>query len=201
MTKLRTVSTNVVLSVAAALLGGSVLACGGGAKQADSPGTCPDGTVLHGSDCLPASSEKDPDENMPPPSTSHSDSSASGDSAGHPPAASSESDSTPAAGGTTPYDKDAVEAQLKRGARSVKGSCGAATDENGEANGPWGKTKASVTLGRNGHVKQVSVPAPFDGTPSGICVIHAFDKIQFPPYAASADVTVDWDVELTKPKK
>src|ERR1700722_534700 len=126
MTKLRTVSKSVVLSVAAALAG-SVLACGGGAKQADSPGTCPDGTVLHGSDCLPASSEKDPDENMPAPSTSHSDSSSSGDSAGHPPASAPasapDSDSAPAAGGKTPYDQDAVEAQLKRGARSVKASC------------------------------------------------------------------------------
>jgi hypothetical protein len=58
-----------------------------------------------------------------------------------------------------------------------------------------------VTLGRNGHVKQVAVPAPFDGTPVGVCVVHAFDKIQFPPYAAPGDVVVDWDIEVVKPKR
>jgi hypothetical protein len=205
MTKLRAVFREVDLvgwRVAAAIaIAGGLVGCGGGAKQADSPGNCPDGTVLHGSDCLPAANEKDPDENMPASATSHSDSSAAGDSTGHASGAAADSDSPPPAGGKTPYDQDAVEAQLKRGARSVKGSCGASTDENGEANGPWGKTKASITLGRNGHVKQVTVPAPYDGTPAGLCVVHAFDKIQFPPYAASADVTVDWDVELVKPKK
>jgi hypothetical protein len=140
---------------------------------------------------------------MPPSKTSSSQAPASTGSdvaPDHESSGSSGGDSSPSAG-KTPYDRDAVEAQLKRGARSVKGSCGAATDDNGDATGPWGKTKASVTLGRNGHVKQVAVPAPFDGTPVGVCIVHAFDKIQFPPYAASTDVTIDWDVEAVKPKK
>jgi hypothetical protein len=187
--------------IAAFTLMGGLVACGGDGKGASSPGTCPEGTVLRGSDCLPASSDKDPDEKMPASASesSHADSSGSGDSARH--ADSDSTPSPPAGAGSTPYDKDAVEAQLKRGARSVKASCGAATDDSGEAAGPWGKTTASVTLGRNGHVKQVKVPAPYDGTPAGVCVVHAFDKIQFPPYASSGDVTVDWDVELVKPKK
>lgn len=163
----------------------ALVGCGGQTKQADSPGTCPEGTVLHGSDCLPASAEKekDPDE-MTPSATSH--------------AGSDDSSSAGASG--TPYDKDAVEAELKRAARSIKKSCGASTDEDGQATGPWGATKASITLGRNGHVKQVTVPAPYDGKPVGVCVVHAFEKIWFPPYAAPADAVVDWDVDLTKPK-
>ncbi|MCL2448954.1 MAG: hypothetical protein FWD17_08415, partial [Polyangiaceae bacterium] len=138
------------------------------------------------------SSEDSTPAPAPAAAPSHSESS---DTASH------ADESTSSAGGKTPYDKDAVDAQLKRGARSVKASCGAATDESGDAAGPWGKTTASVTLGRNGHVKQVKVPAPYDGTPVGLCVVHSFDKIQFPPYASSSDVTVDWEVEVVKPKK
>jgi hypothetical protein len=93
-----------------------------------------------------------------------------------------------------------VEAELKRAARQVKANCGSASDEDGKKTGPWGKTTASVTLGRNGHVKQVSVPSEYDGKPVGVCVVHAFQKIQFPPYAAPDDVTVSWDVELVQPK-
>ncbi len=103
--------------------------------------------------------------------------------------------------GSTPYDKDAVEAQLKRAARQVKSGCGSASDDEGQRTGPWGSTKASVVLGRNGHVKQVTVPSPYDGKPVGVCVINAFKKIQFPPYAGSSDVVIDWDIEIVQPKK
>jgi hypothetical protein len=204
MANRKTVVEGVAAGVVAIALAGGLAACGGEAKQADSPGMCPEGTVLHGTDCLPASSDKDPDEKMPPSTASSNDSSsgsASGGGAASGGGPASSGDSAPSSEGKTPYDKDAVEAQLKRGARSVKASCGASTDDNGDATGPWGKTQAAVTLGRNGHVKQVAVPAPYDGTPAGLCVVHAFDKIQFPPYAASSDITVQWDVELVKPKK
>jgi hypothetical protein len=192
MTKRWTVTGSVAADVVATL--GSILliaACGGEAKQ---PGTCPEGTVLRGSDCIPTASAKDPEELTP---TSGSSDHAGGGSA-------KASDDTPSdsssRGSGTPYDKDAVEAQLKRGARSVKAACGAATDDEGQANGPWGKTTAKITLGRNGHVKDVTLPSPYEGTPVGLCVVHAFDKIQFPPYAAPSDVSVDWDVELVKPR-
>ena len=102
---------------------------------------------------------------------------------------------------STPYDRDAVEEQLKRAARQVKGNCGGATDDTGQATGPWGQTKATVTLGRNGRVKQVTVPSPYDGKPVGICIAHAFQKLIFPPYAASSVATIDWDVELVQPGK
>jgi hypothetical protein len=175
-----------------------LVACGGGAKQADSPGNCPDGTVLKGSDCVPPGTESHASDDSPPPS---GDSASSGSTA----STASASDSPPPSGGggtsgKIPYDKDSVEIELKRASRQVKANCGSATDENGTATGPWGKTTASVTLGRNGHVKDVTVPAPYDGQPAGVCAINAFKKIQFPPYASSSDVVVPWDIEFVKPK-
>ncbi|HSY22869.1 MAG TPA: hypothetical protein VK841_12175 [Polyangiaceae bacterium] len=187
------------LLVAAAWVAG----CGGGSKPADSPGNCPDGTVLRGSDCVPPSSANDspasdPDTKTPSSTPATPPKSASADE-DHPAGASATSD-TASSGDKAPYDRDWVERELKRGARQVKTNCGAATDDDGKAAGPWGRTKASITLGRNGHIKQVTVPAPFDGTPVGLCVVHAFDKIQFPPYANSSDVTVDWDIDIVQPK-
>jgi hypothetical protein len=193
---------------AAALFGLPLFACAGGAKQADSPGNCPEGTVLHGDDCLPAEaagddsapkkkSAKDEDDLGPsaPASAQGSDkpsgSVASGDSS---------ASASAAADSKTGYDRYAVEVQLKRAARQVKANCGSATDDEGKATGPWGSTKASVVLGRNGRVKQVTVPSPYDGKPVGVCVVHAFEKLVFPPYAGSSDISVDWDIEIAAPK-
>jgi hypothetical protein len=174
-----------------------LVACGGGAKQADAPGNCPDGTVLKGSDCVPPGTEAHASDSAPP----SSDNASTGSGAS---TAASDTSSAPGggsgSGGGTPYDKDSVEIELKRASRQVKANCGSSTDDNGTAPGPWGKTTASITLGRNGHVKDVSVPAPYDGQPDGLCVINAFTKIQFPPYASSSDVVVPWDIELVKPK-
>src|SRR5450432_3663465 len=114
----------------------SVTACGGGAKGADSPGTCPDGTVLSGSDCVPPSAGSS--HSSGDSSSSSSDSPSSGSSG-----ASSPSSDPPASGSSTPYQKDAVEIELKRASRQVKANCGSATDDNGTASGPWGKTSAS----------------------------------------------------------
>ncbi len=195
VSRARAIMSGSVL-VAAALVG----ACGGGSKPADSPGTCPEGTVLRGSDCMPASDSpaSDPDAKMPSSSSAPATKSASTDE-DHPASAAPSSDSA-GSSGKVPYDRDSVEVELKRGARQVKANCGSATDDDGQAKGPWGRTKASITLGRNGHIKAVTVPAPFDGTPVGLCVVHAFDKIQFPPYANPSDVTVDWDIDVVQPK-
>ena len=156
-------------------------ACGGGGKPAESPGT--DDSSGH-------TSAKDDDETTATPSSTPTS----------PPASEDSSSSEPAAG-NTPYDKEAVNIELKRAARQVKANCGSATDDSGNATGPWGKTKLNVVLGRNGHVKQVTLPAPYDGKPIGICTVHAFQKIQFPPYAAPSDVALDLDIELVQPKK
>jgi hypothetical protein len=200
----------VTTVLAASAIAGALAGCGGGGAK--SPGTCPEGTELKGSDCVPedsASSGGDDSSSGSSGSASSSSSSSKGGgdgSSGGSSSAGSSSDGASAGGGagggggSTPYDKDAVEVQLKRGARQVKSGCGSATDDEGHATGPWGQTKASIVLGRNGHVKQVTVPAPYDGKPVGVCILHAFQKIQFPPYAGSSDVVVDWDIELVQPK-
>ncbi len=189
-----------------AVLALGLAACGGGGKGADSPGTCPEGTVLKGSDCVPpgdgstggggggGDTAKGGDEGDKP------SSGGGGGGGGGSTAGGGAGDEAPASDGKTAYDKEAVDVQLKRAARQVKANCGSATDDDGKATGPWGTTKASVVLGRNGHVKQVTIPAPYDGKPVGICVVHAFQRIQFPPYAGSSDAVVDWDVEIVQPK-
>jgi hypothetical protein len=178
----------------------ALASCGGETKQADSPGNCPEGTVLHGSDCVPpgAADNTSSSPSSGPPSKQHKadDDAPRGNTGGD----SSPSPSSGPASGKGGYDKDAVEAELKRAARQIQKNCGSATDDEGHATGPWGKTTASVVLGRNGHVKQASVPSPYAGKPVGDCAAHAFEKIQFPPYAGETDVSVDWEVELVQPK-
>jgi len=178
----------------------ALVACGGETKQADSPGNCPEGTVLHGSDCVPPSAAGDTPSSTSSGSASPRRKSDDDTPPGVAPS-SGEPTATPAAGGKAPYDKDAVEAELKRAARQIQKNCGSATDDEGKATGPWGKTTGSVVLGRNGHVKQATVPSPYEGKPVGDCAAHAFEKIQFPPYAGSSDVSVDWEVELVQPKR
>jgi hypothetical protein len=182
------------VTAAGALAGVLALAGCGGGKGADSPGTCPEGTVLRGADCVPPGDEGSSSGGGSKSSDYDEKSTSSGGGGG------GTSEDTSSSGGKTPYDKEAVDVQLKRAGRQVKANCGSATDDNGKATGPWGATKASVTLGRNGHVRQVTVPSPYDGKPVGICVVHAFERIQFPPYAGSSDVVVDWDVEIVQPK-
>ncbi|HEY1957652.1 MAG TPA: hypothetical protein VGH28_18660 [Polyangiaceae bacterium] len=113
--------------------------------------------------------------------------------------AQASTDTPPAA--KVPYDKDNVEMKLRRAADQVKANCGSATDDSGKPGGPWGQTKVTVTLGRNGHVHDVTIPDPYDGKPSGKCAILAFRGLIFPPYAAPADATVEWDVDIEKPGK
>lgn len=168
----------------------ALAACGGGSgKQAESPGTCPDGTVLHGDSCLPetAGATSPKEDDAPKGNTNGSSTMAQGSASG------SDSD-------TGSYDKDAVDAQLKRAAKQVKDNCGAASDEDGNKTGPWGSTTATIVLGRNGHVQEVTVPAPYAGKPVGDCVVNSFKKIQFPPYAGSTDVSVPWDIQIVEPK-
>jgi hypothetical protein len=174
----------------------ALAACGGGAKA---PSTCPAGTVLKGSDCLPDDSSGD-DSSSSGSASGGGDDSSSGSKAPSSSGGGASGD-TAAADGKTPYDKEAVDVQLKRAARQIKAHCGSATDENGAATGPFGQTKASIVLGRNGHVKQVTIPSPYDGKPVGICAIHAFQKIVFPPYGAPSDSVLDWDIEIVQPSK
>jgi hypothetical protein len=98
------------------------------------------------------------------------------------------------------YDKENTDVVLARAARQVKGNCGSAKDDEGKMIGPWGKVSIKVLLGRNGHTRSVSVPAPFDGKPVGKCIANAFSILQYPPWSGS-DTEVDWDVEVIEPAK
>ncbi len=98
------------------------------------------------------------------------------------------------------YDKEGTEVALKRAARQVKDNCGQAKDENGKAVGPWGKATIQVQLGRDGHSKGTTVPAPFSGKPTGTCIERAFTNLTFPPWQG-ADAQIDWEVEVVEPGK
>lgn len=189
----------IVVALAAA-------ACGGPDKPANSAsGDCPPGTQKQGGDCVAPDEESGPGKgaSMEAHGTSETGSgSGSSGSLGSPGGGGGSRGSSTAApaGAKTPYDKDAVEIVLRRAANQVKANCGAATDSDGKRNGPFGATKVSVTLGRNGHVRDVTIPSPYDDKPVGSCAIKAFENLIFPPYAAPADSVVDWDVEIVKPK-
>src|SRR5262249_2716443 len=150
------------LFVSAALAGCDT----GPPKQA---GTCPEGTVLKGSDCVPSESAREAREEATMSGSSGSSSSSSSSSG-----TGSEAPSSSTTGAKAPYDKEEVDIKLKNAAERVKKNCGSATDNDGKASGPWGKTKVSVTLGRNGHTQNITVPPPFDGKPTGNCAIKAF---------------------------
>lgn len=99
---------------------------------------------------------------------------------------------------TDQYDKDATEIVIKRAARQVKENCGAAKGDDGKATGPWGKATIQIQLGKNGHSKGVTIPAPYQGKPVGNCVEKAFTNLTFPPWGGS-DTEVSWEVELLNP--
>ncbi len=98
------------------------------------------------------------------------------------------------------YDKEATESVVKRAARQVKENCGAAKDDSGKAIGPWGKATLQIQLGHNGHSKGVTVPAPYQGKPTGNCVEKAFTNLTFPPWGGS-DTEISWEVELVPADK
>ncbi len=188
----------------ACVLGAACLlaACAGGGKPADSASACPAGTILQGSDCIPSESAANTPQSAAAKKTAAHDSDDEPAAVASPqggPDASAGSASD-VSGDTRAYDREAVEAQLKHAARQIKANCGAATDEEGNRKGPWGTARASVVLGRNGHVHKVTLPAQYEGKPAGDCIVHAFEKLLFPPYAGSSDATVEWDVELVQPK-
>jgi hypothetical protein len=101
---------------------------------------------------------------------------------------------------TDQYDKEGTEVVLKRAARQVKDNCGHAKDESGKAVGPWGKATIQIQLGHNGHSKGTTIPAPFQGKPTGNCVEKAFTNLTFPPWQGQ-DTEVFWEVELVEPGK
>jgi hypothetical protein len=177
-----------------------VLGCGGGgsepAKNASSS-DCPPGMTKEGGECVAPEGQGGPGkaaDTTPKPTTTTTDTSSTNTSN-----TGTGTSTTAPAGDKVAYDKDSVEVVLKRAANQVKGNCGAASDENGKANGPWGTAKIQVRLGRNGHVRGVEVPERYADKPVGVCIVHAFQNLVFPPYAAPSDVVVEWEVEIVRP--
>ncbi|MEO8876444.1 MAG: hypothetical protein ABI461_12715 [Polyangiaceae bacterium] len=181
----------------------ALAACGGSPKQAG--------------DASSQNAAKSDDEGAPkwdsssttttPSSSSSGDSTAGGDTAasGASPNGSSTATGTsgdtaaaPAAGPQSGPHNEA-EIALKRAARQAKANCGAAKDSDGKALGPFGKTTVNITLGRNGHSKNVTLDSSYDGKPAGNCIIQAFKNLTYAPWAG-ADMTVQWEVELVQPK-
>lgn len=194
----RTMVAAVVTASAWCLL--ALAACGGGSKQAVSPETCPDGTVLSGDSCVPeAAGDAKPAAEPKATGTGDSPKEHAKRTAGSSPGTAGEVVESEVNAGS--YDKEAVEAQLRRAAKQVRANCGAASDEEGAKTGPWGATTATIVLGRNGHVHEVTVPAPYSGKPVGDCVVNSFRKIQYPPYNAASDASVTWDIQIIEPKQ
>jgi hypothetical protein len=171
----------IYMSICLAVLGGAA-ACGP-AKPAES--------ASHDDEASPASTAHE---------TSHEAASDSDTPPGVAPTPAAPSAATPTApsGSGVPYDKEAVEIGLKRAGRQVKANCGAATDQEGKATGPWGKASVTVKLGHNGHSQGATIGAPFDGQPVGKCITQAFAILTYPPFAG-ADTTIDWPIEVVAP--
>jgi hypothetical protein len=183
----------------------ALVACGGSAKQAD------DASSQHTAktdDDTPkwdsSSSTTTPSSSSGSSASSDSSSSSGGDTAasGASPNGSSSSTGTTdttaaAASNAGPHGE--AEIALKRAARQAKANCGAATDSDGKATGPFGKTTVSIVLGRNGHSKTVTVDPSLDGKPAGNCILQAFKNLTYAPWAG-ADATTTWEVELVQPK-
>lgn len=183
---------------------GAVFAFGcGESKPAQAPG-CPAGTVLRGEDCIPGGESKE--ETPSPKKADEAEApaeSASAEEAPKPsakvkPAAEEEHPAASAGEGDVHYDKEMVHMVLHRAALQVAAHCGAATDESGKA-GPWGKTRVTITLGRNGYTRKVEVAPDFDGKPAGNCIVQGFRKLAITPYNAPTDEQIVWPVNIKKP--
>lgn len=181
-----------------------LLACGGENKpaaHASGSSDCPEGMVKEGGDCVAPEGQSGPGKAASTEEHTSTSSTSSTSTVNTNTANTANNPQPPPQQPKTAYDRDAVELVLRRAANQVKGHCGQSTDDNGKANGPWGTTKVSITLGRNGHIRDITIPDPYNDKPTGRCAVQAFHNLIFPPYPASADVVIEWDVELIKPGK
>lgn len=96
-------------------------------------------------------------------------------------------------------DEEYTASQLKRATAFSKANCGAATNESGQRKGPWGKATVSLKIGRNGRPRDVTIAPPHAGTPTGTCVIHAFEALIFLPYPGDHDEAREVEVAIEEP--
>ncbi len=88
------------------------------------------------------------------------------------------------------FDKRQSELELKRAQRSAESCPNAVTEE-----GPTGTAKFTLVFGNDGHVKEATISAPFDGTAVGKCALNAMKAVIVPRFEGS-DETVDWEVNI-----
>jgi len=93
-------------------------------------------------------------------------------------------------GRSDPYDRESTEIVLSRAARQVKANAASPKTKDGNGKGPWGKTTLTITLGHNGHAKGATIPAPFEGKPSGKCAIQRSVTSRFPPWSGPIRLSI-----------
>lgn len=96
-------------------------------------------------------------------------------------------------------DEEYTASQLSRATAYARAQCGGATNEAGERKGPWGKAVVSLKIGRHGRPLDVAIAAPHAGTPTGTCVIHAFEALVFLPYPGDHDEAREVVVPIDEP--
>ena len=175
-------------------------ACGGASKRADSPGNCPDGTVLRGSDCVPPEDAVQPLVGrfvVSPPRAARAPRGCRRQQRGEPASSAERADGR----------QDAVRQGLRRDRAQARRASGEGQLRVGDRrqrdrpSGPWGKTKASVTLGRNGHVKAGDGAGALRRQARGR-LRRAIRSRRFSSRRTRRrrDVVVEWDIEFVKPK-
>jgi hypothetical protein len=92
------------------------------------------------------------------------------------------------------WDKNQVELEMKRAARSAESCPGSVTEKS-----PVGTVKVSVTFGNDGHAKKATI-SEHEDTEVGKCVLRAMQSVIVPAYVGNEE-TVEWDINLKEPEK
>lgn len=95
-----------------------------------------------------------------------------------------------------PFDAEQAKLELRRATRSAHTCVEVVQGENL----PKGEADVTITFGRDGGVRDVSIGSPFAGSPLEECVLNAYRAVIVPPFAES-EHTVSWRVDLTGEKR
>ncbi len=93
------------------------------------------------------------------------------------------------------FDKKQTILELKRAARSGETCAGAVSEP-----GPTGKAMVTMTFANDGHVKDISIGAPFPETSTGKCVLNAMKAVIVPAYVGPEE-TMEWEVDVKESEK
>lgn len=93
---------------------------------------------------------------------------------------------------------DSVQAKLEL--RRASGSAHTCVDVVQAENMPKGEADVTIVFGRDGGVRDVTLSAPFAGSPLEECVLNAYRAVIVPPFD-QPEHTVSWRVDLTGEKR